>query len=146
MSERAPKRRPGIGRGMLAVLCAVSLALTVLSGCNVYFMGSTARNPFLGEWHAEFPLTGGGKLLFEYEFERDYSYIYSESASGAARVRIEIHGTYEYDRGTLTLTPNSSRLAPSQLKYKFNSDNDLELESQIDEGFKVTLTYHRDHP
>ena len=146
MSEREPRRRPGIGRGVLAALCAVSLALTVLSGCRVYVMDSTPRNPFLGEWHTEYPLAGGGRLLFEYEFERDRSYIYSESTSGAARVRIEIHGTYDYDDDTLILTPSASRLVPSRLRYNFKSNGELELESQIDEGFTVTLTYHRPHP
>ncbi len=145
MNAHGRRRRSRIGVVALAALCATLLALTSLSGCRVYVSGSVPRNPFVGEWHAEFPLTGGGRLSLEYEFERDYSYIYIESASGAARVRIEIHGTYDYKDGTLILTPNSSRLAPSRLTYEFKSDIELELESQIDEGFTVTLTYHR-HP
>ena len=46
---------------------------------------------------------------------------------------------------TLILKPNSSRFPPSRLKYEFKSDNELELESRIDTGYTVRLTYHR-HP
>ena len=139
------ERRRGFrtGVGAMAALCAVLLALTSLSGCRVYVMGSTPPNPFLGEWHAEFT-SAGRRDSFEYEFERDGSYSYiSESASGAGAISVEIQGTYDYDDETLILTPNSSRFAPSQLKYEFKGDNELELESRIDTGYTVRLTYHR---
>ena len=144
MSEREPRRRPGIGTSMLAALCAVSLALTVLSGCRVYVMGSTVRNPFVGEWHAEFTSTGT-RLSYTYVFERDgtYSYIYTESTSRMGGRKIEIEGTYDYDGDTLVLTPDSTRFARSEFEYEFTSDDDLELESEIDTGVTVTLTYHR---
>lgn len=146
MSEREPKRRkPVIGRGVLAVLCAASLALTVVSGCRVYVMGSTVRNPFLGEWHAEFPGVSG-RISYTYEFKSDGRYRYVRAlAGGGGSFRREITGTYDYDDDTLILTPDASSLPQSRLNYEFTSDDDLQLESEIDTGVTDTLTYHR-HP
>ena len=134
-----------IGVGVLAALCAVLLGLTALSGCRIYVVGSTPRNPFLGEWHAEFP-SAGGRLSYEYVFESDGSYTYiSALASGTGGVLTRILGTYDYDDETLILEPNSSIVPSSLLRYKFQNDDELQLESQIDTGLTVTLTFHR-HP
>ena len=59
MRLRKPKMGLDIGKGVPAALCAVLLALTALSGCSVFVVGSQ-RNPFLGEWHAEVPAVSGG--------------------------------------------------------------------------------------
>ena len=145
MNAQGRKRGFRIGVGALAALCAILLALTALSGCRFYVVGSTPRNPFLGEWHAEFP-SAGRRLSYEYHFESDSSYTYiRESASGTGGMLAEIQGTYDYDEETLILTPNSNIVPSSQLKYEFRNDDELQLESQIDTGFTVTLTYHR-HP
>ena len=134
-----------IGVGVLAALCAVLLGLTALSGCRVYVVGSTPRNPFLGEWHAEFPAVSG-RISYAYEFERDGRYRYVRAlVGGAGSFRREITGTYDYDDDTLILTPDASSVAPSRLKYKFTNDDELQLESETDTGVTDTLTYHRPH-
>ena len=145
MNVPGRKRGFGIGKGALAPLCAVLLALTALSGCRFYVVGSTPRNPFLGEWHADFP-SASGRLSYEYEFQSDGSYTYIwDSASGTGGMLTMILGTYDYDDETLFLTPDSNIVPSSQLRYEFKNDDELQLESQIDAGFTVTLTYHR-HP
>ena len=142
MNAQGRKRSFRIGVRVLAALCAVLIALTAVSGCTLFVVG-TPRNPFVGEWHAEFPSTSG-RISYEYEFERDGSYSYVRAlASGAGSFRIEIKGTYDYDDETLILKPRSSRFAPSQFEYKFTDDDELQLESEIDTGFTETLTYHR---
>ena len=144
MRLRKPRMGLDIGKGVPAALCAVLLALTALSGCSV-FVVSSQRNPFLGEWHAEFP-AASGRISYTYEFERDGSYRYvSASASGAGGFRIKIEGSYDYDDDTLILTPKATSVATSRLRYEFTMDDELQLESEIDTGLTITLTYHR-HP
>ena len=144
MTAQGRRRGFWTGVGVPAVLCATLLALTSLSGCSVTVVGSQ-RNPFVGEWHAEFPASSG-RISYPYEFERDGSYRYiSASASGAGSLRIEIEGTYDYDDDTLILTPRATSVAPSRLTYEFVNDEELQLESEIDTGLTITLTYHR-HP
>ena len=142
MNTRGRRRGSRIGVGAMAALCAVVLVVTSLSGCRGYYAVVVPRNPFLGEWHAEFAVTGG-RISYEYEFESDGSYRYVRvSATGAGSLRVEIEGTYDYDHDTLTLTPYASSIARSQFEYEFIGD-ELQLESEIDTGVTVTLTYHR---
>ena len=143
MNVPGRKRGFGIGVGALAGLCAVLLALTALSGCRVYVVGSTPRNPFLGEWHAAFP-SAGGRLSYEYVFESDGSYTYTtESASGTGGMRAAILGTYDYDDETLFLTPVPSDVAPSEIEYEFkNDDNMLELRERITTSRTRVVVYH----
>ena len=144
MNVQGRRRGFRTGVGAPAALCAVLLALTLLSGCSVTVV-SSQRNPFVGEWHAEFPASSG-RISYTYEFERDGSYRYiSASASGAGSLRIEIEGTYDYDDDTLILTPRATSVTPSRLTYEFVNDEELQLESKIDTGLTITLTYHR-HP
>lgn len=145
MNTRGRKRGFRIGVVALAAMCGTLLAVTALSGCSVVVV-SSPRNPFVGEWHAEFA-SGGTLRSYAYVFGRDdsYSYIYTESTSRSGGIQIEIEGTYDYDGDTLVLTPDSTRFDRSKFEYEFTSDGDLELESQIDTGVTVRLTYHR-HP
>ena len=139
-----PGRKRGfrIDVGALAALCAVLLALTALSGCRVYVMGSTLRNPFLGEWHAKYTWDGVSYSA-EYEFENNGRYSYSSrSSSGAVREEEMTPGTYDYDDETLFLTPDASDVDPSQFKYEFTSD-ELELEERISTSATRVVTYHR---
>ena len=130
------------GVGVLAGLCAVLLALTSLSGCRVYVMGSTARNPFLGEWHAEYTRDG---VHFSTEYELDnngrYSYSSLESSPGV-RDKVMTQGTYNYDDTTLFLTPDSSD-DPSQFEYEFTSDDVLELKARVSTIRTRVVVYHR---
>ena len=141
MSAQGRKKGFGIGVGVLAALC-VLLGLTALSGCSVVVV-SSQRNPFLGEWHAEFPAVSG-RISYAYEFERDGRYGYVRAlVGGAGSFRREITGTYDYDDDTLILTPDASSVALSRLKYEFTNDDELQLESETDTGLTDTLTYHR---
>ncbi len=144
MSEREPKSRSGIVKGMLAALCAVSLALTVLSGCRVYVMGSTVRNPFLGEWHAEYTWDGISYST-AYEFDSNGRYSYSNirrSTSGMVGEEEMTQGTYDYDNETLFLTPVPSDVAPSEIEYEFIRDNMLELRERITTSRTRVVVYH----
>ena len=140
----AQGRRGGfrIGVGALAALCAVLLALTSLSGCRVYVAGSTARNPFLGEWHVEYT-RDGVDYSTEYDFDNNGRYSYSslETIPGV-RDEIMTQGTYNYDDTTLFLTPDSSD-DPSQFEYEFTSDDVLELKARVSTIRTRVVVYHR---
>ena len=145
MSEREPKRKSGIGRGVLAALCAGSLALTVLSGCRVYVMGSTAPNPFLGEWHADYTWDGISYST-EYEFGDDGRYTYiniRQSTSGMVGEKDEAQGSYEYDGETLFLKPVTSDVTPSEIEYEFIGDSMVKFTERITASRTRTVTYHR---
>ena len=142
MSEREPKRKSGIGRGVLTALCAVSLALTVLSGCSVTVVNSQ-RNPFLGEWHADYTSVGS-RFSAEYEFFGNSRYTYvRQSAGGVVEITVRTRGAYQYDGEILTLTPDASDVGPSRFEYEFTSDDALRLKEQISPSVTLTLTYHR---
>ena len=118
MNLHERKRGLRIGVGVLAALCAVLLGMTSLSGCRVYVMGSTPRNPFLGEWHTD-STEDGVDFSAEYEFENNGRYSYSSRrSSGAMRRIIMTRGTYRYDDETLFLTPVPSghRSFPAQVR------------------------------
>ena len=145
MNLHERKRGLRIGVGVLAALCAVLLGMTSLSGCRVYVMGSTPRNPFLGEWHTD-STEDGVDFSAEYEFENSGRYSYSSRrSSGAMRRIIMTRGTYRYDDETLFLTPVPSDTAPSQLKYEFTPNDELELEEQISTSETIVRIYHRPH-
>ena len=130
------------GVGAPAALCAVLLALTLLSGCSVTVVGSP-RNPFVGEWHTEFT-SAGSRFSAEYEFRSNSRYTYiRQSASGVVRVTVRTQGTYRYDDETLVLTPDASDVGPSRFTYEFTSDDELELEEQISPSITLVLTYQR---
>ena len=144
MSEREPKRRPGIGRVVLAALCAVSLALTVLSGCRVYVTSSGALNPFLGEWHAEYTWDGISYET-EYKFDSNGKYSYSnirQSTSGMVGDEVKTEGSYEYDSETLSLTPVPGDLAFPEIEYEFIGDDMLELRERVTTSRTRVVVYH----
>ncbi len=144
MTEQGRRRSLRIRVVAPVALCAVLIALTVLSGCSVTVVRSQ-QNPFVGEWHAEFPGVSG-RISYTYEFERDGTYSYVRAlAGGTGSFRREITGTYDYDDDTLILEPDASSFPRSLLNYEFTSDEELKLESEIDTGVTDTLTYHR-HP
>ena len=141
-----PGRKRGfrIGVGAVAALCAVLISLTSVSGCTVFVVGSTPRNPFLGEWHAEFK-SAGSRFSAEYEFKNNRRYTYlRQSSSGVVRVIISTRGTYDYDDKTLLLTPDADDVNPSRFRYEFTEDGDaLELEERISTSVTLVLIYHR---
>ena len=143
-----PGRKRGfrIGVGAVAALCAVLISLTSVSGCTVFVVGSTPRNPFLGEWHAEFK-SPGSRFSAEYEFKNNRRYTYlRQSSSGVVRVIISTRGTYDYDDETLLLTPDADDVNPSRFRYEFTEDGDaLELEERISTSVTLVLIYHRPH-
>ena len=142
----AQGRRRGFRTGVvaLAALCATLLALTSLSGCRVYVMGSTARNPFVGEWHAEYTWDGISYST-EYEFDNNGRYSYSNirrSTSGMVGEEEMTRGSYEYDSETLFLTPVLGDVAASEIEYEFISDNMLELRERITTSRTRVVVYH----
>ena len=145
MNGQACERGFRIGFGTLAALCAVLLGLTALSGCRVYVMSSTPRNPFLGEWHTD-STEDGVDFSAVYEFENNGRYSYSSRKLSSAMRRIKMtRGTYRYDDETLFFTPVPSDTAPSQLKYEFTPNDDLELEERISTSETIVRIYHRPH-
>ena len=142
MNVQGCRRGFRTGVGAPAALCAVLLALTLLSGCSVTVV-SSPRNPFVGEWHTEFT-SAGSRFSAEYEFRSNSRYTYiRQSASGVVRVIVRTQGTYRYDDETLVLTPDASDVGPSRFTYEFTSDDELELEEQISPSITLVLTYHR---
>ena len=147
MSKREPKRRPSIGRGVLAAVCAVSLALIVLGGCRVYVSSSGALNPFLGEWHAEYTWEGISYST-EYEFDSNGRYSYSNirrSTSGMVGDEVMSQGRYEYDSETLSLSPPPGDIAFSEIEYEFIDDDMLELRERVTASRTRVVVYHH-HP
>ena len=142
MNAQGRRRGFRIGMGALAALCAVLLALTSLSGCRVYVAGSTARNPFLGGWHAEYT-RDGVDYSTEYEFDNNGRYSYSSlETSPGVRDEIMTQGTYSYDDRTLFLTSESSD-DPSQFEYEFTSDDELELKARVSASRTRAVVFHR---
>ena len=136
-----------IGVGVCWQRCAQSCSgLTALSGCRVYVVGSTPRNPFLGEWHTDFT-SAGSRFSAEYEFKNNRRYTYlRQSSSGVMRLRVSTQGTYDYDDETLLLTPDADDVNPSRFRYEFTEDGDaLELEERISTSVTLVLIYHRPH-
>ena len=137
-------RKRGFRNGVGVLACAVLLALTSLSGCRVYVVGSTPPNPFLGEWHAEYT-RDGVDYSTEYDFDNNGRYSYSSlETSPGVRDEIMTQGTYNYDDRTLFLTSESSDDS-SQFEYEFTSDNELELKARVSASRTRAVVYHR-HP
>ncbi len=145
MTAQGRRRGFWTGVGVPAALCAVLLALTVLSGCSVTVV-SSPRNPFVGEWHTEFT-SAGSRFSAEYEFFDNNRYTYvRHSAGGVLEIIVTTRGTYRYDDETLSLTPDVSDVDPSRFEYEFPSDTELRLREQISPSITLVLTYHRHHP
>ena len=139
MNAQGRKKGFGIGVGVLSALC-VLLGLTALSGCRLYV---TPRNPFLGEWHADYTWDGVSYAT-EYEFDNNGRYSYSNirrSTSGMVGEEEMTRGSYDYD--TLFLTPVPSDVAPSQFEYELMNGNMLELRERITTSRTRVVVYHR---